>query len=1392
MAKKKARRRWYRRVGLALLFVAALPLCVLGLAKTGWARRHARELAVRAIHDELGLTARIGDVNLELLPPTVVARDITLDDPVYGRLATARGLRITPSLVAIASGRLDLDSIELEQPQVRLVVRDGEIRNLPRPPEEGGESHLPFTDLSIDDGTILVDAAPLGSLEARGVDADLTVLPGEVIELSSRTSDVRVHHARGEERITRLEARARLAPHDLEVHELVLETAWLSLAVHHARTPLPLGDDASGRVDLNVDLAHVALLPLPPGLDLPRLEGRVEVHTGTLAWHRATRGVDGTARVLAHDILVKKFRTGEVALDLSVTPTQLAITRGTLDVERHGGRCVFHGTLGLHDDLPVDAQVDIHGLEFGALMAQLGVSDGSLVAWKMEAQTHVHGHALPLAIEGPMHLQTRDFLVTSGAYTDVPRQRVVGVETARFETHLAFRPDGVHFERIDAQLPRTHIQGDVLLGFDDDLRVHARSDHMDVRDASPLLAFPTEGIGTATVEIGGKFNAPTVHGTVALRGFVFDHKPLGDVHADEWHLEEGGELARFRELAGEMRSSRYRVEDFVLDFTEGRFLMGGLVHLDGLALADFYEMIGDAGDERFTPYQGLVRGQSAVRFTSGFPGDAPGGTLVAGLDLHLPTATMNGYAFDEGRITGEYRWLHREQGARGAELDITAAELRKGEGTLTASGTMRLGGVLDFDAVIDRLSLRDTEGIGDRFDELGGTAGLVAHVGGTLSRMRADVDVQLTGLAWRGTPLGDGRAYVRLTDQSDPWVAQAASWSTEDPPPDEPCAHARAGFAHGRWPEDPPLHTSEGLVPALDQPMAFLVCGEGLGGRVTLDVAVGRTRVYPLRGLISLAGVDIAPFVPDGSPLEGELTARVDLTGGAMLDASALSGRVRVSDLRFGTRQVEVRNDGLVDVRLFGGRYQFVQAALTGPSSRVTLSGGGSFDELATTVDGEIDLGVLSGLTTQVTDTHGTLALRVRLSGRPQSPSVFGEATLDGGSFRVAGIDEPFEDLGARVTFSERSIAVEELHARVAGGAVTAHGEATLDGRRLGSYEVHVSADELSLRPSEGIEATVGGDLALSWARGDRVPTLRGDVHLDRVTYERPIELGQTLAELARSTRTEVEEYDPDEDRVALDVRVRSTGAIHVDNNLADVELVIDDTDRPFRIVGTDQRPGVLGKISVRRGAVRFRSTTFDVQHGEVDFDDEARIDPRFDLRAQTILRRGGDVAVPLWRIYLHAYGNRDAFHLDTNSDPDLSQEDIVLLLTVGMTRAEAQQLQAGTLGQTAALEALATVTGVDREVRNALPVIDDFRFSSAYSVRTGRTEPTVSVGKRISDRIRLSATTSLGEYRDFRAALEWRLDDHTSVQGGYDNLTGTSTSIGNVGVDLRWRLEFE
>ena len=118
----------------------------------------------------------------------------------------------------------------------------------------------------------------------------------------------------------------------------------------------------------------------------------------------------------------------------------------------------------------------------------------------------------------------------------------------------------------------------------------------------------------------------------------------------------------------------------------------------------------------------------------------------------------------------------------------------------------------------------------------------------------------------------------------------------------------------------------------------------------------------------------------------------------------------------------------------------------------------------------------------------------------------------------------------------------------------------------------------------------------------------------------------------------------------------------------------------------------------------------------------------------------------------MHAHGDAENLKLDLSSEPKLSQDDIFLLLTVGLTRAELDQAQSASVGESVALEALGSLTGADTALTKAVPVIDEFRFGSSYSSRTGRTEPTVTIGKRLTERIRAFVTSGLSESREVRS----------------------------------------
>jgi translocation and assembly module TamB len=126
------------------------------------------------------------------------------------------------------------------------------------------------------------------------------------------------------------------------------------------------------------------------------------------------------------------------------------------------------------------------------------------------------------------------------------------------------------------------------------------------------------------------------------------------------------------------------------------------------------------------------------------------------------------------------------------------------------------------------------------------------------------------------------------------------------------------------------------------------------------------------------------------------------------------------------------------------------------------------------------------------------------------------------------------------------------------------------------------------------------------------------------------------------------------------------------------------------------------------------------------------------------------------------------------------------------MTRAELDR-SASALGESVGLEALSTLTGADKAVKTVVPVIDEFRFGSWYSSVSGQIEPTVTLGKRLTPDVRATVTTGVAENNEVQSNIEWKLNRRMSVEATYDNLNEvSSSSIGNIGADLRWHIDFE
>lgn len=1372
---------------ILLVFLLTIGSVAWALTKHPWARAQLdRELSL-ALRRELGLDASIGQVRLEL-PLRLAADAIELSHPEKGLLASAERLEVTPSLIALARGKLEIKQVAIEGAVVRLRIEDGQIVNLPKLPSGAKTSastpeRLPLEELVVRRATLHVDGQPKFSGQLSDVFIQLKVLGIAALSLEVQAGAGKFQHPAGRETVQRLLLAASMSEGKIELDELELQSSLLTVKANEGAFSWPLTKDEvfGGELEeLSLDLAKVAALP--HGIKFPPVSGKLSLKgkvSGTGPKFKALGEVRG-------DPVLDGFGFGQLELKVEVTPEQVVLLPGSLGrIVQDGGVVGLEGRLGFGPGLPVEVKTDIKHLDFHKLMAQLDVTQDCLVNWVLRGGFKLSGTIQPVAISGPIWAEHLSFRTLTKGWRNPDSEEVIGTPPGRVSGRVVIRPDALRFENLQGHLPHSDMLVTVHVGFDRKFGLTAKSTNLDLRDTTGLMGMSLGGRGGFTLDVGGTYENTYLNGTLDFEDFSIDGYRIGHIKTRA-SLENDGVAVRFKGIDVQKGESRYRVDDLFMDFSKA-FSIDAKGTFEKLALADFYHTFVLENDPDFAPYQGHVRGTATVRYTLGFPGDLASGTFVLDTDLDVLDTKVHGVAFKGGKLEGRWLWRDISAGTRGARLELAELSLLKSGGSVVARGHMDYGAKLAFTVFAEKLPLSQMDPLKKSGVELAGEVGAVGTVRGTLQLPEAKLDVETVGVQLARRTLGDGHFGLYVSHRDDPWAKRALS----PLPASEPCPRARAALARADWPG---TTGPAGTLP----PQALLVCGALYGDRIGMDLAIGLQASVPARGQLTFDRLSPALIWPqrrgNDVPLSGTLGGHLELTGGALADLDSLRGSLEITSLRIGQERAMLTSDGPVKITLTGRGASVERAHFGGAGTQIEVTGGASVARgLAASVQGKLDLRVLPTFVPTVARSTGLLDVSVKLTGDPSEPSVYGLASLRDGSLLLSGSDQVLDKVEARLTFSERELLLEQLRATVAGGTIHAHGSLALAKQSVGNYELFMEARDITYAPMDGVDLSFAADTRLTFDASRRIPQLTGTVRVQRLRYNRPFSLGITerLTGLSQAKRVERASYDPAKDRIAFDLRVVEDAPLKISNNLLNAELSIEDSEEPFRLVGTDQRMGVLGTLDVTRGTVTFRNSRFNLEEGTVTFIDENRVRPRLDIRARTEFRRQADASGARWWISLRASGEVDDLKLETSSEPALAQEDIALLLTVGMTRAEASRSNG--LAQGAALEALATVTGVDREVRKALPVIDDFTVTSAYSARTNRTEPQVVVGKRLSERVRATARTGLTTDSNFKTGVEWRLDDQTSVEAGYDNVqTTTSSQFGNVGVDLRWRLEFD
>ncbi|MCC7123793.1 MAG: translocation/assembly module TamB domain-containing protein [Acidobacteria bacterium] len=499
-------------------------------------------------------------------------------------------------------------------------------------------------------------------------------------------------------------------------------------------------------------------------------------------------------------------------------------------------------------------------------------------------------------------------------------------------------------------------------------------------------------------------------------------------------------------------------------------------------------------------------------------------------------------------------------------------------------------------------------------------------------------------------------------------------------------------------------------------------------------------------------------FNPQFSSFTSAVTSGAIRVVGELYNPDALRIDVDMDDVRLDFLDYRLRNAEPIRMSVDRQMLQIDALRLVGDDTELDLAGTVDVPKqaLALTANGAANLAVIQGFLPDVRSS-GRAEVAARITGTVEAPIVSGTALLKDGRLRHFSMPHALEGLNGILTYNATGVQLDGLSGRLAGGPVQFGGRIGLRGYVLSEFDVTAAATDMRLRFPEGMRSLVDADLAL------RGPTtalvLSGVVNVKNALWTRPFDTSGGFFDLSGGADVipsiEGAVAERSASQLSYDIRLIAPSTLRVENDQTRIVASAD-----FNVRGTAERPVVLGRADIQRGEVRFEGRRYLVTRGSLDFTNPDRIQPFFDVEAETRVR----VPQQTYRVTLRVAGTTERLQPEFTSDPPLPPLDILTMLFSDASPAgdielaaqqrpnereqrllEARATRALTGGLSAEVGKVVQQTfGVDSFQITPL-LVDPYQASARLNVNPSAR---ITIGKRISDRIYLTYVRSLASSR--------------------------------------------
>lgn len=543
----------------------------------------------------------------------------------------------------------------------------------------------------------------------------------------------------------------------------------------------------------------------------------------------------------------------------------------------------------------------------------------------------------------------------------------------------------------------------------------------------------------------------------------------------------------------------------------------------------------------------------------------------------------------------------------------------------------------------------------------------------------------------------------------------------------------------------------------------------------------------PVPGSIEIEGVATGSVL-----LEGDLS-KIDSDGKRVFTSEFLKGNAQFSQLDLQIDETPLNATEPIDIQFNMSEMAVTNAKFAGGGSNLVIHGTKAFNDTGInnlSLDGKINLRILNAISKNIFFS-GFSDVAMRLTGINKNSRLNGSAKIENvsastfiGSERIT-----FERLKGSVIFTTNQVQIERLTGFLGGGAITATGGASLTNLRLSLLRLEMQGTNITARLPKDFITTGNANIRINSRRiDDKLNTLiSGTFYAKRSVYNKDID----LADLISGRReTSLSQGSSDSSVIGvprLDIQILGRNALHVKNNLADLDASVD-----LRVAGDVEFPQISGRISATSGTIVFRNDRYEVQRGELTFPpNSGGIEPIISLQAES--------QISGYQVFVNLSGkltDSESLVASLRSNPSLPQADVVSLITTGSLSNSGNGIPTyASSGLNTAAEIL-TDEIINKPIARATDKLFGLNKFSLDPIISGeRTGPTarLTVGRQINRNLLVTYSTNLSEDQNQVLALEYRVSNRLSFVAQYEqrSLSNVTQNRNNFSFEIRLRKRF-